>query len=705
MRLNYKFRDSYFSLFFSLLLFLLLFLSSNNLIISKTNITTLKEIYDASTAQNGFDKYLELETGVTYTGGLFIGNIPNPENTSEILGDNGDDVRINGNGAILDLQGKEIVISFCDNSLEIEDCIILNGNVRYVGDHIEGVDYSPQGSVEYVTFYRPQDYAIVCLGAGTGITINRNIIVDAVSTGPSFQIYNGAINDLMPTGINIVSSANPGTFGNPVRTFNWSFHTINDVNSEMINHFAFLWEYGWVTPYGWDNAGGISYWNQVGLDPELSDPKNGDYSLSSTSPANGYGCQSFIFDDSANKSIEESNKIFSNNTNTIIGDDDQKNNSKSSIEISGSISENTVWDCDTVRVIGNLVVENGNSLTIDPGTRVEFMGYYNISVQGSMNSIGTAEDFITYTTYDPDQFANDSTQLGCWNGIKFDNTSSVNDSSKFVYSIFEYSKATIVDKVEKNIDDFDKFSGGVFYLNQFSKLYIANSIFRNNLAEIGGVISCFIGSSPILTNNLFHNNYALQDASVIYSICSYPEINSNTIVDNQVLDENIYHETFTIFSYNSKPRYTNNIIRDNEFNTLQISSNKLFYTYRNNIQEYEFTGNGNIDLDPLFDSNNSDNPYSLLSESPCINTGCLEENISDKFAINITNTDLAGLDRVNDEKIDMGAFEYFESNNIESNYELAISNYELNQNYPNPFNPLTRINYELRITNYTSYLS
>ena len=36
----------------------------------------------------------------------------------------------------------------------------------------------------------------------------------------------------------------------------------------------------------------------------------------------------------------------------------------------------------------------------------------------------------------------------------------------------------------------------------------------------------------------------------------------------------------------------------------------------------------------------------------------------------------------------------------DDNYELSIMNYELKQNYPNPFNPLTRINYELRITNY-----
>ena len=38
-----------------------------------------------------------------------------------------------------------------------------------------------------------------------------------------------------------------------------------------------------------------------------------------------------------------------------------------------------------------------------------------------------------------------------------------------------------------------------------------------------------------------------------------------------------------------------------------------------------------------------------------------------------------------------------EATGIESNYELAITNYELKQNYPNPFNPITKIRYQLSV--------
>ncbi|MBS1493985.1 MAG: T9SS type A sorting domain-containing protein [Bacteroidetes bacterium] len=38
----------------------------------------------------------------------------------------------------------------------------------------------------------------------------------------------------------------------------------------------------------------------------------------------------------------------------------------------------------------------------------------------------------------------------------------------------------------------------------------------------------------------------------------------------------------------------------------------------------------------------------------------------------------------------------------QENHSAVTNNFSVSQNYPNPFNPLTRINYELSITNYVS---
>ena len=72
---------------------------------------------------------VELEAGVTYTGGLYIGKVFNRINA--LFEGVGHDVRIVGNGAILDLEGGEICISYCGNTLDIDDCVIVNGNIRY----------------------------------------------------------------------------------------------------------------------------------------------------------------------------------------------------------------------------------------------------------------------------------------------------------------------------------------------------------------------------------------------------------------------------------------------------------------------------------------------------------------------------------------------------------------------------------------------
>jgi len=203
--------------------------------------TTLKEMYDSAPAQHGYDRFIELETGVVYTGGLYIGKTFNRIN-AEFQGE-GENVRIAGNGAILDLEGGEICISYCGNELSIDDCVILNGNVRYRGLPGSPSDY-PVGSIRHVTFYAPHDYGVRIFGTGTGITVERNIMVSAVDTGPGFMYITGYMNTWLPTGINIAFSAFFGTYGVPDIMDNWSYHDDPAANADPVRHFGLLCEYG-----------------------------------------------------------------------------------------------------------------------------------------------------------------------------------------------------------------------------------------------------------------------------------------------------------------------------------------------------------------------------------------------------------------------------------------------------------------------------
>ena len=196
--------------------------------------TSLQQVYDLAGPGGGYDKYLELETGVTYTGGIFMGATFN-RITAEFIG-RGEDVRIVGNGAILDLQGAQITFAYCNNRLDIEDCVIINGDLRFRGYDDTVTTLVPEGSVKYVTFYRPHDYAVRTFGCGSDILIDHNIFVDVVNTGPDFGYLNGVANDWLPTGSSIAFSiaAIPQAYDN------WSYHSDPDTNADLLNHLIFL---------------------------------------------------------------------------------------------------------------------------------------------------------------------------------------------------------------------------------------------------------------------------------------------------------------------------------------------------------------------------------------------------------------------------------------------------------------------------------
>lgn len=201
---------------------------------------TLKEAFQSAPAAHGYDRYLELESGVVYEGGLLIGATWDDDRQLFRDDEPGYDVKIVGNGAILDLQGQQICISFCRRRLDIEDCIILNGGVRYRGDRTPQVDRVPVGSVRYCTFYQPHDYAVRLQGAGSGVVLERNLVVDAQDTGLDYVIWSGVAGENLPTGACFAPSVQTADFGVPQMRENWTFFADPQVNADPAYHYVFL---------------------------------------------------------------------------------------------------------------------------------------------------------------------------------------------------------------------------------------------------------------------------------------------------------------------------------------------------------------------------------------------------------------------------------------------------------------------------------
>lgn len=405
-----------------------------------------------------------------------------------------------------------------------------------------------------------------------------------------------------------------------------------------------------MAPSPWAGAGSAPFNNVIGIDPQLTDPDAGDYRPVPGSPAEDYGCQTF-----------PPGRARPHDPRPRHTDPDRRR--RDILEVWGSITQDTTWDADTVRVLGDVTVENNVTLTITPGTRVEFEDFYRLEVAGTLLAVGTPDARILFTTDDPQDFSVDDSHAGCWNGIRFDNTPSTNAPSRLAFCILEYSKATAAG------GGLHPYGGGAISVTAFSQLTLETCVLRHNVADYGGAIFLYRQANPLILGNLIVDNHALQNGSAIYCAYSYPAVVNNTIVRNLIHNEpSPYIESCAVLSFLAKPALTNNIVRANDpdvfYQHAQLWNNKDYYTRYNNIEDYAATGD-NIDADPRFlDPDGADDVpgtvddrFRLQALSPCVDAGRTaavppELATDPDGAARIVDGDYDG-----DAVVDIGAFE------------------------------------------------
>lgn len=409
----------------------------------------------------------------------------------------------------------------------------------------------------------------------------------------------------------------------------------------------------------WPGAGSAPHYNVVGLDPRLVDPEHGDFRLEPGSPAAGYGCQTLVprrleaaiapattgsgegaRADHARSPGSVSSLAASADSHGATSPADRR---RSSVAVSGPIAQDAIWDADTVRVVGDILVPDGLTLSIVPGTLVRFDGFFGLKILGRLLAVGSPQARITFASAHPELFCPDTTKAGSWNGITFPATLATNGVSSLEWCDFSGSKAVGT-----------RPEGGVFYLDGFSGLEVRNCRFRSNLAGYGGVLFAQRGSSPVFTGCVLTENYALLRGSAVYCADGYPRLSLCTIVQNQSLNPEPFDDTGVVHAHISKPRLTGCIIRDNAtsfFLGWELREAKPWYVRWSNIGAGGFPGEGDFDADPLF-VQSGEHPLALGPGSPCINAGPPEP-----AGLALLPLDLAGQPRLSGGRIDVGAYE------------------------------------------------
>jgi hypothetical protein len=181
------------------------------------------------------------------------------------------------------------------------------------------------------------------------------------------------------------------------------------------------------------------------------------------------------------------------------------------ITVSGTVAANTAWNADTVVLSGDVVINNGVTLTVPPKTRVEAAGQYQIVINGRIVAIGSGSDSILFTAQD--------TAVG-WRGFAFNSLTS-NDSTLFSLCVIEHAKKTG--------------NGGAIAAVQ-GKMHLSRCLLQYNSGANGGAFSCE-GGGCIIDNCVFSRNTASGKGGAYWKYhVNIPTIKSCTFSDNTAYD-------------------------------------------------------------------------------------------------------------------------------------------------------------------------
>ncbi len=197
-------------------------------------------------------------------------------------------------------------------------------------------------------------------------------------------------------------------------------------------------------------------------------------------------------------------------------------------------------------VTGNVLINEGASLTIEPGVIVKFESGYSLQINGDLIARGTDSQMITFTSNQP------SPAPGDWGYILFSDTSTdaafdvdgnYISGSILEYCTVEYAGGSSVsnngtvraDNAHPYINHCtiqNNTASGIYAWNLSGVLKITNNnISYNSASSDGGGIYASGGTIKI-SNNIISNNNASNRGGGIYISYGNATIYSNTISNN-----------------------------------------------------------------------------------------------------------------------------------------------------------------------------
>ena len=243
----------------------------------------------------------------------------------------------------------------------------------------------------------------------------------------------------------------------------------------------------------------------------------------------------------------------------------------------GTLAQDETWS-GVVQVTGNVIVPEGATLTIEPGTIIRFAynrekeylltlnNYFDwpkpaLYVYGTLRSIGSPENLIIFTSDATEPRGAD------WRGIiLLSESSNPDDKSIIKYSIIEYAHKSIMFTmgqkshaiVENNII---RFADQVFLKKCKVILFLC---LGNPELEGGSAITYWGGSSTIVRGNIMYSNtHSIEESS-----SGTPVFENNVVCFNRDYNQKVLGANGVRTGgekSNNSPIFRNNLICGNDF--------------------------------------------------------------------------------------------------------------------------------------------
>jgi hypothetical protein len=257
--------------------------------------------------------------------------------------------------------------------------------------------------------------------------------------------------------------------------------------------------------------------------------------------------------------------------------------------------------------------------------------------------------------------------------------------------------------------------GGIECWGPIGEIYIVNNYIKGNSVQTnnyggGGInISECNTNPPIIENNIIVDNYSSKygggilidlnlDNSFKPGLNPHPSTTENVdaLGEQFLVNNTIYNNSAVVSGGGFYPanNMTANIVNCIVWGNTAPSNPQIAGTVNVVYSNVEggFTGEGNIDDDPLF----LDTLYRLSNSSPCLEKGIDSIDIGGTMYY-CPPFCYHGVPRPSPSGTmpDIGACENENPVGVNTELSLIPKEYSLEQNYPNPFNPNTTIKYQI----------